>query len=187
MTREEIIENKSDLVGKDMRSANMSFANMRFANMRSANMRSANMRSANMRSANMSSANMSSADMSSADMSFANMSSADMSFANMSFADMRSADMRSADLEGSLLTHIDARFLQLNEDKEILFRMDCCGWAITIWHKVVHIGCKEFTFDEILNMDAEKAEAINEGAGKRWNRWGKTLKTAIQDIIDSGL
>ena len=101
--------------------------------------------------------------------------------------DMRFANMQNANMEGSLLTHIDARFLILSEDKEILFRMDCCVWAVTIWHKVVHIGCREFTFDDILNMDAEKAESIHEGAGKRWNRWGKTLKTAIQDIIDSGL
>ena len=75
----------------------------------------------------------------------------------------------------------------MDEDKEILFRMDCCVWPITIWHNKVHIGCKEFEFSEILEMTEEKAESINEGAGKRWKRFGNTLKTAILDIQNSGI
>jgi len=36
-------------------------------------------------------------------------------------------------------------------------------------------------------MTEEKAEEIHEGAGKRWKRFGNTLKSAIKDIQDSGI
>ena len=36
-------------------------------------------------------------------------------------------------------------------------------------------------------MTEEKAKSINEGAGKRWKRFGNTLKTAILDIQSSGI
>ena len=99
----------------------------------------------------------------------------------------QSANLESANLENANLVHVDSRNLQLDEDKEILFRMDCCVWPITIWHNKVHIGCKEFEFSEILEMTEEKAESINDGAGKRWKRFGNTLKTAILDIQSSGI
>ena len=111
----------------------------------------------------------------------------DENFANLESANLESANLKFANLKFANLVHVDSRNLQLDEDKEILFRMDCCVWPITIWHNKVHIGCKEFEFSEILEMTEEKAESINEGAGKRWKRFGNTLKTAILDIQNSGI
>ena len=116
------------------------------------------------------------------DENFANLESANLYRANLNFANLYRANLESANL-----VHVDSRNIRLDEDKEILFRMDCCVWPITIWHNKVHIGCKEFEFSEILEMTEEKAESIYEGAGKRWKRFGNTLKTAILDIQNSGI
>ena len=132
-------------------------------------------------------ANLESANLESANLYRANLKSANLYRANLKSANLESANLESANLENANLVHVDSRNLQLDEDKEILFRMDCCVWPITIWHNKVHIGCKEFEFSEILEMTEEKAESINDGAGKRWKRFGNTLKTAILDIQSSGI
>ena len=158
------------------------FANPECANLESANLYRANLKSANLESANLESANLDFANLESANLKFANLYRA-----NLYRANLESANLESANLENANLVHVDSRNLQLDEDKEILFRMDCCVWPITIWHNKVHIGCKEFEFSEILEMTEEKAESINDGAGKRWKRFGNTLKTAILDIQSSGI
>ena len=167
--------------------ANLFRANLKSANLYRANLESANLESANLKFANLESANLESANLESANLYRANLKFANLYRANLYRANLESANLESANLENANLVHVDSRNLQLDEDKEILFRMDCCVWPITIWHNKVHIGCKEFEFSEILEMTEEKAESINDGAGKRWKRFGNTLKTAILDIQSSGI
>ena len=138
-------------------------------------------------SANLVKADLSWANLFWANLSRANLESANLVKANLSWANLFWANLSWANLESANLKHIDARCLQLSEEKEILFRMDCCVWPITIWHNVVSIGCKDFSFEEILKMTEDTAEKIEQGAGKRWKRFGNTLKTAIKDIQDSGI
>lgn len=122
-----------------------------------------------------------------ANLSLTNFYEANLERANLLGANLERANISKANLTDTNLRHVDARWLRMSEDVEVLFRMDCCVWPVTIFHKKVMVGCKDFTFDEILNMTDVKAEAIHEGAGKRWNRFGNTLKMAVKDIINTGL
>lgn len=156
---------------------------MRFTSKKTIERNKAKLLGANMQGANLQNANLQNANMQGADMRYADMRYADMQGADMRDANMRYADMRGANLANCAMHHIDARDLMISEDAEILFRMDCCVWPVTVWHNVVHIGCEEFSFEDILKMTEKMAEEIHEGAGKRWKRFGKTLKSAIRDII----
>ncbi len=177
----------ANLKNANLESANLKNANLESANLESANLESANLKNANLDFANLYRANLDFANLESANLESANLKNANLDFANLYRANLDFANLESANLESANLVHVDSRNIRLDEDKEILFRMDCCVWPITIWHNKVHIGCKEFEFSEILEMTEEKAESINEGAGKRWKRFGNTLKTAILDIQSSGI
>lgn len=122
-----------------------------------------------------------------ADLSVSNLYKANLENTNLMGANLERANLQNANLTNTNLRHVDARWIRISEDVEILFRMDCCIWPVTIFHKKVMIGCKDFTFEEILNMTEEKAESIHEGAGKRWKRWGRGLKNNVLDIIESGI
>ena len=52
--------------------------------------------------------------------------------ANLENANLAWANLSNANLENANLKHVDARSLRMSEEKEILFRMDCCLWPITI-------------------------------------------------------
>ena len=106
---------------------------------------------------------------------------AEQNKANLKAANLFQANLFQANLEEANLRHVDARYLCLSE-KEILFRMDCCSYPVTIWHGVVMIGCKDFSFQEILDMTEEKAEKIHEGFGLLWKRWGDVLICAVKKI-----
>jgi len=142
---------------------------------------------ADLQDADLQNADLQNADLQNADLQNADLQNANLRFADLQNADLQNANLQNANLQDANLRHVDARHLRLSEDKEILFRLDCCVWPVTIFHGKVAIGCRDFTFDEILSMDEAEAESIHEGAGKRWKRFGNTLKMAISDIQNSGI
>jgi hypothetical protein len=135
------------------------------------------MRYANMRYANMSGANMSGANMSGANMSGANMRNANMRYANMS-----DSDMSGSNIENANFTHADMRRCHRDDDAK-LAHLNVCEWPVTIQFDGIHIGCKEFTLDEIMVMTEEIAASHHAAAPTRWRRWGKALQTLAQATL----
>ena len=98
MTRDEIIQNKANLYGADLRGANLYGANLRGADLYGANLYGADLYGADLFRANLYGA-----DLSRANLHGANLYGADLHGANLSGADLREANLRGANLYGANL------------------------------------------------------------------------------------
>jgi len=104
MTRDEIIQNKANLYGADLRGANLYGANLRGADLYGANLYGADLYGADLFRANLYGA-----DLSRANLHGANLYGADLHGANLSGADLREANLSGAGLYGADLSGADLR------------------------------------------------------------------------------
>ncbi len=118
MTRDEIIANKTNLPGADLRWANLSWANL-------------------------SRANLSGADLSRANLYGADLSEANLSWADLSWADLYGADLSGANLSGTNLCGANG-IIDLGQDPRgyrFTAHQQNNGWCILA-------GCRWFTIPE---------------------------------------
>lgn len=115
MTREEIIQNKTDLQGANLQGADLQKANLCVADFQGANLRGANFCGSNLRKADLRGANLRGAKLQEANLQKANLCGADLWGADLLRADLRIANLWEANLQRANLQRSDLRGAKLQE------------------------------------------------------------------------
>lgn len=98
-------------------------------------------------------------------------------------AKLNGAELNGAEIAITSFVAADMRFCDRDDNAKIA-RMDVCEWPVTIQFDGIHIGCKCFSLDEIMNMTEEIAATHNSNAPIRWRRWGKALQALAQATLN---
>ena len=147
----------------------------------------------NLTEANLARADLTGVDLTGADLTRTNLARADLTGADLTRADLTGADLTRADLTEANLTeanientsfkHADMRFCD-RDDSAKLAHLNVCEWPVSIQFDGIHIGCKTFTLDKIMNMTEEIAATYNDKAPIRWRRWGKAIQALAKATLE---
>ena len=165
-------------IGADLTEANLTEANLTRANLAKANLAKANLAEADLTRANLAKANLAWANL-----TRANLTEANLTRANLTEANLAEANLTEANIENTSFKHADMRFCD-RDDNAKLAHLNVCEWPVSIQFDGVHIGCKTFTLEEIMNMTEEIAATHSDKAPIRWRRWGKAIQALAKATLE---
>jgi len=103
--------------------------------------------------------------------------------ADLTRANLAGANLTEANIENTSFKHADIRFCD-RDDNAKLAHLNVCEWPVSIQFDGVHIGCKTFTLEEIMNMTEEIAATHSGKAPIRWRRWGKAIQALAKATLE---
>ena len=123
------------------------------------------------------------AELNGAELNGAKLNEAELNWAELNGAKLNEAELNGARIATTSFKHADMRNCDRDDDAKIA-RMDVCEWPVTIQFDGIHIGCRTFTLDEIMNMTEEIAAKHSDKAPIRWRRWGKALQELAKATLE---
>ena len=112
-----------------------------------------------------------------------NLTEANLTRANLARADLTRTNLAWANIENTSFKHADMRFCG-RDDNAKLAHLNVCEWPVSIQFDGIHIGCKTFTLDKIMNMTEEIAATYSDKAPIRWRRWGKAIQALAKATLE---